>query len=674
MIVQGVILKRLRLAVVTASLFSVPALAAPTGLDLAGMDTSVRPQDDLFSAVNGGWISATRIPPDKASYGSFNILRDQSDERVKAIVEGLANSKKLSAIEQKVAVFYRSYMDTDAIDKQGLDLAQALLDRIGAIQNDTDLATVLGEMQGVVKSPLTVSVGPDDKDTSSNVILTWQSGIGLPDRDYFLKDTPKFAKAREAYQTYLETLLRLFGSKKAASDAKEVFALERKIAEAHWDKVDNRDPVKTYNAMDLTALADKAPGVEWPVYFKAAGLTWTNKIIVSQPSMVTGFANLAREFPMETWRAYLRVRVLDSLADVLPRAYRDASLNFHGKTLQGLEEEKPRWQSAVQSLNASLGEAVGQVYVAKHFPPEYKARMQILVDNLMKAYKTSIDNVSWMTPETKTKAHEKLGTYVTKIGYPAKWRDYSALVVKEGDAFGNRVRAGRFEHERKTRKAGQKVDRSEWGMTPQTVNAYYNPNFNEIVFPAAILQPPFFDMAADDAINYGGIGAVIGHEISHGFDDQGSQFDGQGNLNSWWSPADRRAFDALGDRLARQYESYEPLPGHKINGRLTMGENIADLSGLQIAHKAYRLSLGGKEPVVMDGLSGDQRFFYSFGQIWRTKMRDDAMVQRLTTDPHAPPRFRANGAAENDDAFHAAFGTRAGDKMFKPDAERIRIW
>lgn len=671
---QGVILKNLRLATVTALLFSVPALAAPAGLDLKGMDTSVRPQDDLFSAVNGGWITATRIPPDKASYGSFNILRDQSDERVKAIVEGLASNRKLAGIEQKLAAFYRSYMDTKVIDKQGLDLARALLDRIDAIHNDTDLARVLGKMQGVVKSPLVVSVGPDDKDTSTNVIVTWQSGIGLPDRDYFLKDTPKFAKAREAYQTYLETLLRLSGSKKAAADAREVFVLERKIAEAHWDKVDNRDPVKTYNAMDLTVLADKAPGVDWPVYFKAAGLTWTNKIVVSQPSMVTGFARLTGEFPMETWRAYLRVRVLDSLADVLPRAYRDASFNFHGKTLQGLEEEKPRWQLAVQSLNASLGEAVGQVYVAKHFPPEYKARMQTLVDNLMKAYKTSIDNVSWMTPETKMKAHEKLGTYVTKIGYPEKWRDYSGLVVKDGDAFGNRMRAGRFEHERKTRKAGQRVDRSEWGMTPQTVNAYYNPNFNEIVFPAAILQPPFFDMAADDAINYGGIGAVIGHEISHGFDDQGSQFDGQGNLNSWWSPADRKAFDALGDRLAKQYESYEPLPGYKINGRLTMGENIADLSGLQIAHKAYRLSLGDKEAVVMDGLSGDQRFFYSFGQIWRTKMRDDAMIQRLTTGPHSPPRFRANGAAENDDAFHAAFGTKAGDKMFKPDAERIRIW
>jgi putative endopeptidase len=669
--------KKIRLAALVASLFAVPVLptfAAPAGLEVAGMDTAVRAQDDLFAAMNGKWLATTEIPADKSAFGMFHQLDDLSNQRVKLIVEALSARKPTAGAEQKVATYYSSYMDTKAIDKRGDLPARQWLKRIDGIRNSKELSQRLGELQGLVMTPIYLAVGPDDKDTTTNVPLTWQAGIGLPDRDYFLQDNPKFAQARDAYLAYLETLLKLSGRADASAAAKAVFELERKLAEVQWDKVENRDPVKTYNAMSDKELITLAPGLDWPAFFEGAGLTWSNKIVISQPSFVTAAAKLAGDVPLTTWKAYLQVRVLDGMADVLPQAYRDASFEFHGKAIQGLKQEKPRWELGAKSLSAALGEAVGQVYVGKYFPPEHKARMRALVGNLMVAYRHSIDGAAWMTAETKKKAQEKLATYTTKIGYPDKWRDYSKLAIKEGDAFGNNLRAGRFEFDRKTRRAGQKVDRSEWGMNPQTVNAYYNPNFNEIVFPAAILQPPFFDMAADDAINYGAIGAVIGHEISHGFDDQGSQFDGQGNLNNWWSEADRKAFDALGARLVAQYEAYEPLPGQRINGKLTLGENIADLSGLQIAYKAYQLSLGGKPSPVIDGLTGEQRLFLSWSQAWRTKVREQRALQLLTMDPHSPPQFRANGAAVNADGFHAAFATKDGDKMFRPDSERIRIW
>jgi putative endopeptidase len=647
---------------------------AVAGIDFSGFDPVVRPQDDLFRAVNGRWLKDTQIPPDKSDWGSFIVLRDRADARVRAIAEQLAAAKDTRGIEQKIGAFYRSYMDEAAIEKAGLAPVKPWLDEIDAAKTPADLARLFGRLQGIADMPLGLYVGADDKDPGVNRLQIFQGGLGLPDRDYYLKEDARYLKAREAYKAYLVTLLQLSGDGQAAQHADEVYALEKRLAQAQWSRVDNRDPVKLYNPMAPAELDKAAPGLDWAGFFQAGALPALDKIIVSQPDYTAELAKAVSDTPAATWRMYLRTRLLHEGAYVLPKAFREARFAYRGKAISGLAADEPRWQKATRSLNGALGEAVGQVYVQRHFPPAYKARMQALVGNLLTAYRQSIDGLTWMTPGTKQRARDKLAKYAAKIGYPEVWRDYSALDIRDGDAFGNETRAGRFEYERKARRAGQPVDRREWHMTPQTVNAYYNPNFNEIVFPAAILEPPFFDMKADDAVNYGAIGAIIGHEISHGFDDSGSQFDGDGKLNNWWSEADRKAFDNLTEQLVKQYAAYEPLPGHHLNGKLTLGENIADLSGLQIAYKAYELSLKGKKAPVVGGLTGEQRFFLGFAQAWREKTRDERALQLLTIDPHSPSEFRANGTVINHDGFHQAFGTKPGDGMWKPENERIRIW
>ncbi|MCX9155808.1 M13 family metallopeptidase [Niveibacterium sp. 24ML] len=670
-------MKVFRLAPLAALLLCTGLSAAPltSGLDKAGFDPASRPQDDLFRAANGRWVDTTEIPADKADYGTFIQLRDKSDKEVRAIVDELiAKPQAAGSVEQKIAAFYGAYIDTAAIDKAGMKPVKELLAGIDAIKTRRDLATWMGQAQGAMDTPVNLWVMADFKEPTINRALTWQGGLGMPDRDYYLKNDERLAKARVAYERYLSTLARLSGDKNPSATAKQVLALERRIAAAHWDKVENRNPVKLYNPMSPAELAKTAPGIDWAAFLGAAGIGGIERLSVSQPSATMAIAKLLGEVPLPELKRYLKLRALDENAAVLPKAFRDARFAFRGTALTGAKEDMPRWQKGIAEVNGALGEALGQVYVARHFPPAYKARMQELVANLMKAYGDSIDGLSWMTPATKAQAKTKLSKYMTKIGYPDTWRDYSALVVKEGDALGNRARSARFEWDRLAAKAGKPVDRSEWAMTPQTVNAYYNPSLNEIVFPAAILQPPFFDMGADDAVNYGAIGAVIGHEISHGFDDQGSQFDGDGKLSNWWSDEDRKAFEALGAKLIAQYESYEPLPGKHLNGKLTLGENIADLSGLQIAYKAYKLSLAGKEAPVIDGYTGEQRFFLGWSQAWREKAREERILQLITIDPHSPPKFRANGAAVNHDGFHSAFGTQAGDGMFKPGSERIRIW
>jgi len=667
-----------RLAPLVLSLAAACAFAAPpsSGIDPAGLDKSVRPQDDLFHAVNGRWLARTQIPADKADTGSFSMLEDLSDQRVRTIVETLAaKPQQAGTDEQRIADFYKSYVDTAALDKAGLAPLRAQLAAVDAIDSPKALAAWLGRSQGVNNAPLQLGVLGDAKDPTHYAALASQGGLGLPDRDYYLKtDDPALSKARAAYQAYLTQLAALSGDRDAAATATRVMALEKQLAEVQWAKEDMRDPVKIYNPMTRAELAEKAPGMDWAAFLDGASLANAERLTVYQPSYVSALARLVAELPLDQWKAYLRLRVLDDASDVLPKAYRDAGFAFHGTAITGTKQPRPRWQKGVTEVNNSIGEAVGRVYVARYFPPAYKARMEELVANLLATYKDSIQTLSWMSPETKAQAQQKLAKYTTKIAYPDHWRDYSALQVKAGDAAGNRERAGRFEWERQARRVGQPVDRTEWGMTPQTVNAYYEPSLNEIVFPAAILQKPFFDMAADDAANYGAIGAVIGHEISHGFDDEGSQYDGDGALRNWWTEADRKAFQAVTDKLAAQYDSYEPLPGHHVNGRLTLGENIADLSGLQIAYKAWKRSLAGKPAPVIGGLSGEQRFFYGWSQAWREKMRDERLLQLVTTNPHSPAQYRADGAAVNHDGFHEAFGTKEGDKMFKPSAERIRIW
>ncbi|MBQ0945728.1 M13 family metallopeptidase [Ideonella sp. 4Y16] len=662
----------LALAVATPALTAAPR----SGLDSAAAVRAVRPQDDLFRAANGQWLRRTVIPADKPEFGTFVELGESSDQQVRAIIEEMAARRdRAQGLEAQIGHTYAAFLDTAAIDRAGLAPVRPLLAEVDAIDSPSALASYLGRQVAGSVSPIGLGVEADFKNPQVYRLLTWQGGLGLPERDYYLNQRdPRMAQARAAYLRYLGVLARAAGERQPAAAAQRVYALERRLAELHWESAELRDPVKMYNPATPAELPAKAPGFDWAAFLQGAGTPAPASVMLSQPSFVTGAAKLLAEQPLADWKLYAKLHLLDDLAPALPKALRDAHFAFHGKAINGTQSPRPRWQQAVRQVNSALGEGVGQLYVARHFPPEHKAKMLRLVNNLLAAYKDSIDQLSWMSPETRVQAQAKLAKYAVKIGYPERWRDYSGLEVRPGDALGNLRRAAQFEWARQARKVDQPVDRSEWGMTPQTVNAYYNPMANEIVFPAAILRPPFFDPEADDAVNYGAIGAVIGHEISHGFDDSGSQFDGDGALRNWWTDADRQAFDALGQRLVSQYSSYQPLPGRSLDGKLTLGENIADLSGLQVAYKAYRRSLGDQAAPVIDGLSGSQRFFLGWAQAWREKTRPERTLQLLATDPHSPPEYRANGAAVNHDGFHDAFSTRSGDKMWKAPDERIRIW
>jgi putative endopeptidase len=656
-----------------------PAAAAPiataSGLDKAGMDAGVRPQDSLFFSMNGTWLKNTPIPADKSDYGTFTKLDDLSNERVKTIIENLSTKPQdAGSLDAKISDFYNSYMDTAAIDAAGLRPLWQYLAQIDAVKNRKDLVALMGEWAPFVDLPLGLGVGPDARDPTVYSASAGQGGLGLGERDYYLKKDDRFAKARKAYVEYMRKLLAAQGSKNATVQASAVMALETRIARIQWTSEANRDPVKTYNPMTIAQIRAKAPDIDWPAYFGAAQVADAPFVSIAQPSYFWALDKLVKSEPLDVWKTYLRVHLMDAVAQELPADVRGASFQFHGVAINGLQAERPRWERAVGALNDSMGEAIGQVYVSEYFPPAYKARMVELVDNLMKAYAQSIDGLTWMSPATKVEAHTKLSKYGIKIGYPDHWRDYTALDVKAGDALGNGVRAAQFEYRRQVVRNGKPVDRTEWGMTPQTVNAYYDGTKNEIVFPAAILQPPFFDMKADDASNYGAIGAIIGHEISHGFDDEGSQYDGDGKLRNWWTADDRKAFEAITGKLDAQYSSYEPLPGVHVKGKLTMGENIADLSGLQVAYKAWKISLGGKPAPVIDGFTGEQRFYLGFSQAWREKLRDEALLHLVTTNPHSPAQFRADGASINSDGFHEAFDTKPGDKMWKAPADRIRLW
>ena len=656
-----------------------PVAAAPaamtSGLDKAGMDASVRPQDSLFFSMNGTWLKNTPIPADKSDYGTFTQLDDLSNERVKAIIEGLAaKPQPMGTLNAKIGDFYASYMDTARIDAAGLRPLWPYLAQIDAVKNRKDLVALMGQWTSFADLPLGLGIGPDAKDPTIYSAGAGQGGLGLGDRDYYLKKDERFAKARKAYVDYMRRLLAIQGSRNATIQASAVMNLETKLARIQWTREANRDPVKTYNPMTFAQLKAKAPDIDWNAYLTAGELGDAPFVSVMQPSYFWALDKLVKSEPLDVWKAYLRVHLMDALALELPADVREARFQFHDVAISGTKTDRARWERAVSTLNDSMGEAIGQVYVSEYFPPAYKARMVELVDNLMKAYAQSIDGLTWMSPATKVEAHAKLAKYGIKIGYPDHWRDYTALDVKAGDALGNAVRAQQFEYHRQMVRNSKPVDRTEWGMTPQTVNAYYDGTKNEIVFPAAILQPPFFDMKADDASNYGAIGAIIGHEISHGFDDEGSQYDGDGKLRDWWTADDRKAFEAITGKLDAQYSAYEPLPGVHVKGKLTMGENIADLSGLQIAYKAWKISLDGKPAPVIDGFTGEQRFYYGFAQAWREKMRDEALLHQVTTNPHSPAQFRADGASINSDGFHEAFDTKPGDKMWKAPADRIRLW
>ena len=647
-----------------------------SGIDLTYVDPSVRPQDDFYRAVNGKWLDTFEMPVDKARYGSFDKLREDTELQLRAIVEDLAKSVDTGpgSEAQKIRDLYNSFMNEAKIEEAGTKPLASLFARIDAVKNKDEVAALLASFNVLrIDAPFSPVVHQDNRDSSKYVVDLRQGGLGLPDRDYYLDD--KFKDVRTRYATHVEKMLGMTGDRDAPTTAREVIALESGLAKVQWTRVENRDPVKTYNKVELTQLATLAPGVDWKRWLADSGVeSRVDYVIVAQPSYLTGFAKLLTDTPLPVWKAYFKWQLVNDAALYLPRAYVDEQFAFQDTVLRGTPENRPRWKRAVEFVDASIGEALGKLYVARHFPPENKARMEALVGNLLAAYRQSIDALDWMSLETKTEAKAKLAKFTPKIGYPTQWRDYTNLTVTRDDLVGNWMRAQEFEYRRNIAKLGKPIDRNEWGMRPQTVNAYYSREKNEIVFPAAILQPPFFNVAADDAVNYGGIGAVIGHEISHGFDDGGSRFDGDGNLHQWFTADDLKRFRDKTQALVAQYDKYEPVSGFHVNGALTLGENVADNSGLAIAYRAYKISLAGKSAPVIDGMTGEQRLYYGWAQVWRGKSRVPETIRLIKVDPHAPQQVRGLATLRNQPGFYEAFGVKEGDRMYLPPEQRITLW
>jgi putative endopeptidase len=653
-----------------------PSPALSLGVDTTGFDRGVRPQDDFFAFVNGSWLRSTQIPADRTSIGTFLTLRDNAQAALRAIIDSVSAAPNAGGSEgQKVGDLYRSFMDTARIESLGATPVQPDLQRIAAVTGREQYPELFAAMRRMgVGTPFSFGVGQDQGNSSRYVVTVSQSGLGLPDRDYYLVDNERNAGIRQAYVTYLETLLRLAGNPDAAGAARRVLAFETALARVQWDRTRNRDRNATYNPASVADLQGRTPGFRWTPYFTAAGLPALDSVVIRQPDYFNAVDALLASTPVDDVKTYLSARLLDGAAAYLSRDFRDARFAFRGRVLSGQEQERPRWQLGVGVVEGALGEAVGRLYVERHFSPESKARMEELVANLMAAYREAIDDLEWMSPATKAQAQDKLAHFTVKIAYPDEWQDYSALEIRPDDLMGNVRRSTEFEYAEMIGRMGKPVDRTEWGMTPQTVNAYYNPVNNEIVFPAAILQPPFFNLQADDAVNYGAIGSVIGHEISHGFDDQGRKSDGAGNLRDWWTGEDASAFEQRATMLANQYSGFEPLPGARVNGRLTLGENIGDVSGVAIAYRAYRKSMEGRQAPVIGGFTGDQRFFLGYAQVWRSMARDEALRQQLLTDPHSPGMYRTNGVLSNLQAFYDAFNVRPGDRMYLPPESRVKIW
>ncbi len=688
-------MRALASAALAALVLTAPAPAAQaqqpmrSGIDRANMNPAVRAQDDFFRYANGGWLATTQIPADKSRFGSFDVLGDAAERDVRAIIEDAAAGRVQDRDAARVGAYYTAYMDSTRIEARGISPLQPDFDRLAAVTSGETLARYFAQnSRSFGPSPVAAYVGVDDKNSSRYIFNLSQSGTGLPDRSYYLED--RFADARAGYLTFLTTLFDLAhadgvaGTDDGATRAARVIALETSLATAQWTRVQNRNPAATYNPTSVADLEATYPNVHFGTVLGEMGVMGRiDSVVVAQPPFLAGLDSLMATVPLATWTDYARVRTIASAAGVLPARYAAASFAFYGRQLRGQTQDRPRWKKAVGATAGTFGESVGRVYVARHYPQAAADRMQALIGNLREAFRASITNLAWMGPETRERALGKLDTYTYKIGAPAEWEAYEGLAASPDDLVGNIRNASDWGYRDMMAKLGTDPDRTEWGMTPQTVNAYYNPAFNEIVFPAAILQPPFFDVTADDAVNYGGIGAVIGHEFSHGFDDQGSQYDAQGNLANWWTDADRAAFTEKTDRLAAQYDAYAPFPDATVNGRLTLGENIADLSGLTMAYRAYQRSLDrdgdgtvspGEQAPVLDGFTGDQRFFMGWAGAWRSMAREAALRQQLQTDPHSPGEYRANGPLGHLDAFYAAFDVQPGDPMYVAPENRIRLW
>jgi putative endopeptidase len=645
------------------------------GIDLDARDLSVRPGEDFFQYANGTWAANTEIPADRTRWGTFDMLREKSDNDQRVIIEEVALAGGApGSNQQKIADYYNSFLNQEAIDARGMAPVQAELDQIAALRTHEDAIRLIATPGVAVNSPIAIFVGLDERNPDRYVTNMTHAGLGMPEREFYRRTDGDFPNLRAAYVAHIERALALAGLDNPGQRAQAVMALETQIAERHWPRADRRDRSRTYNLKTRAEVRALAPRFPWDAAFEAAGMGGVQEVVVSELSAMGPLAELFMATPVSTWRSYLAYHLLRGNASVLPAAVDEEYFDFYGRTLNGQPEQRERWKRAVTAVNGALGEAVGQVYVQRHFPPAAKAQMLDLVENMRTAYGQRIDQLSWMSAETKVAAREKLATFRPKIGYPDRWRDYSGLDVRAGDAYGNNKRQQVFDWNFDLARLARPTDKDEWFMTPQTVNAYYNPVFNEIVFPAAILQPPFFDPNADPAVNYGAIGGVIGHEMGHGFDDQGAKSDAHGVLRDWWNEEDVRRFEEVTGRLADQYAQFEPLPGLPLNGRLTLGENIGDNGGLQVAYHAYTISRGGREAPVLDGVTGDQRFFLGWAQVWRTLMRDEAMRNQVLNGPHSPGVYRCNGTVRNMDAWYAAFDVQPGDALYLAPEDRVTIW
>jgi predicted metalloendopeptidase len=653
-------------------------IALRSGVDVKSFDPAVRPQDDFYAHINGPWARSIQIPASKSRWGTYDELREVAAGQVRAILDDvLKNPGAPGSDTHKIADLYTTFIDQAARNERGFTPLAAELDRIARTTRMQDLPALMADLerQGVA-TPIGLFVSQDARDATRYAVYMTQSGLGLPDRSYYLDDADsRLLAARQAYARHITQLFTLQGDADAAQHAAHVLDLETRLARLQWTRVEARDAVKSYNPWPTDQLTAQAPGLDWPQYLAVLGLAGkVDSLIVRQPSYFKGLARLVEEAPIAVWHSYFRWRVLEAYAPFLASPVVDARFAFSGTVLRGVPESEPPWRLAQNFVDAIMGEAVGKLYVARHFPPEHKARVLAMVQNFLATFHEGIDTLDWMSPATKAQAQAKLALFQPKIGYPDTWRDYSALVTSSTDLIEN-VRAGRrFAFQRNLAKLGRPVDRSEWGFTPQTVNASYSPLQNAITFPAALLQPPFFDVKAEDAINYGTVGTSMGHEISHGFDDQGSRYDGQGNLRDWWTPEDRQAFTARAKGLVTQYGAFSPVPGYFVNGELTLGENIGDNSGVSVAYKAYRRSLGGKPSPVIDGLTGEQRFYIGWAVKFRTLQREDAAILQIKTDPHSPGEFRVKGTLANQAGFYEAFRIQPGDGMDRPVEQRVRLW
>ncbi len=649
-----------------------------SGVELANMDNTIKPQDDIYDYVNGDWLKKTVIPSDKSSYSAFTEVYEKTQKDLNDIIDEISKkpSDQMSDDEKKIYDLYRSFMDTDTIEKLGISPLQNYIDEISDANSYEELVPIMAKLSVIsVTVPVDYYVDVDANNSKEYILYFYQSGLGMPNRDYYIGDDSTFGQYRTAYKKYIADILSLSGFDKDANQtAQDIYNLEYNLSTIQWSSVENRDTLKTYNKMSPEDFAKLTGDFNMSVFLQDSDFGDIKNLVVYQPSYFQDFGKMYKKIPLNTWKEYLIYHLVSDYAPYLSSDFDSVDFEFYSKTLAGIDEEESRDKRGIELVNDILGMMFGKLYVERYFPPIAKSRMETLVQNIIKSYDKSIDEITWMSDTTKEAAREKLHKIVAKIGYPDKWEDYSSLEMRADDLVGNLIRHDKYYHQKNVEKLKKPIDRTEWGMNPQTVNAYYDPTKNEVVFPAAILQPPFFQLDADMAINYGAIGSVIGHEISHAFDDQGSKYDGDGNLHDWWTKEDAQKFEELGEKLAKQYSQYEPLPGHHIDGNLTLGENMADLSGVDIGYKAYKLSLDGNKSIVLDGFTGEQRFFIGWAQIWRNKMREEELLRRLTVDVHSPAKYRVIGVFSNLDSFYDAFDVKEGDKMYKDPADRVVIW